>query len=99
MKAPTHTDMTEAEWDDSLGLAIVHRESDPSWRHGSREEWVFYRESDDSYWRARFRLSTCGETNELREGLADIARVYPHEVATTEYRDGEEPTGKVRANG
>jgi hypothetical protein len=63
----------------------VYRSSDPSWRHGTYEHRVYHRESDNTFWAADFRLSTCGETNELREGFAEIYQVWPVEVTKTEY--------------
>jgi hypothetical protein len=56
------------------------------WRHGARVSAVFMRASDSTFWLAKYRRSTDGETNELREGLADISQVEPYEVKTTEYR-------------
>lgn len=67
-------------------IVRVHRESDASWRHGTRETQVFHRKADDTYWQAQFRLSTDGDTNELAEGLATITRVYPHQVTVVAYR-------------
>lgn len=57
-----------------------------SWRHGSRMTVVYRRESDGTFWRAKYRLSTDGECNELREGIAKIDQVEPYEVAVTKYR-------------
>lgn len=82
IKAPTC-----GELNDEDGVEQVYRHSDASWRHGTRETVVFRRESDGTFWRARFRLSTDGETNELRDGDAKISRVYPHTVTAIEYRD------------
>lgn len=78
--APTCEQLSDDE------LPSVFRESDDSWRHGVRVTQVFHRESDKTYWRAHYRLSTDGETNELAEGRADITRVYPHQVTTTVYK-------------
>jgi hypothetical protein len=71
---------------DEDGCKVVSRSSDPSWRHGSRETTVFHRESDGTFWEAHYRVSTDGETHELREGEATIRRVYPHEVTVTVYK-------------
>lgn len=62
-----------------------------SWRHGSYRTEVYHRKSDGTYWQAKYRVSTDGETNELREGLATIVRVYPHQVMSTVYKTV--PTG------
>ena len=71
--------------DEQLGQP-VYRESDASWRHGTRETQVFHRSSDNTYWQAKFRLSADGETNELREGYATITQVEPFEKTITAYR-------------
>lgn len=47
---------------------------------------VYHREADDTYWQVSYRMSTDGETNELRDGLAPIVSVYPHEIKTTVYK-------------
>jgi hypothetical protein len=67
-------------------LKSVLRIADDSWRHGAYITQVFYRESDGTYWQAKYRLSTDGETDELAEGLAFIIQVEPYEVKTTAYR-------------
>lgn len=59
------------------------------WRHGPLRIEVYYRAEDDTYWRARYRVSTDGETNELREGLASIVRVWPSRVTAIEYTTSE----------
>lgn len=63
----------------------VHSESDTSWRHGSYEFDVYHRASDNTYWGASYEKSSDGETNGLREGTADISRVYPHQKVMTVY--------------
>ncbi len=78
---PTHEDLS-----DEIGVKSVHREADDSWRHGSYVTEVFHRESDNTYWMASYRLSTDGETNELRDGEADIKQVEPFERTVTDYR-------------
>ena len=65
----------------------VLRADDATWRHGCYRTEVYYRYTDGTHWRATYRVSTDGETNELREGLARMVRVYPHEVMTTVYRE------------
>ena len=82
MNVPTCNELCEQD--------PIKQESDPSWRHGTYETWVFRRDEDNTYWRASFRLSGDGETNELREGLAVISQVYPHTVQTTVYKDQPE---------
>jgi len=67
-------------------LETVHRESADSWRHGCYIAQVFYRETDDTYWRAIYRLSNDGETNELCEGDAEICQVKPVKTSVTTYQ-------------
>jgi hypothetical protein len=78
MKAPTHNEMNSE-------LESVHRETDDSWRHGSYVYEVFKRESDNTFWSASYRLSTDGETNELREGVCPIVQVTPTKKTVTDY--------------
>lgn len=66
-------------------LPLVDTKDDMSWRHGSRRTEVFHRESDNTFWSAYYCVSTDGETNELREGMAEISRVVPKQVTTTIY--------------
>ena len=80
MEIPTCEDLFKED-----GYESVHRDSEDSWRHGSFIGEVFKRESDDTYWLATYCLSTDGETNELREGDADITQVEPKEVTTVKY--------------
>ena len=70
---------------DEEGLKRVHNESDSSWRHGSYEYSVYHRESDNTYWGVSYRLSSDGETNELRDGDAEISQVEPKQVTVTQY--------------
>lgn len=79
MEAPTCEQLSDEE------LECVATHSDTSWRHGTRETHVFKRETDGTFWEAKFRLSTDGETNELREGLAKIRQVFPKEKTVTVY--------------
>ena len=81
---PTCSDLCE-ESETTEVYKLVSQNHDTSWRHGTRETDVFHRESDDTYWQAKYRLSTDGETNELREGLADISQVWPQQVMKTVY--------------
>ena len=67
-------------------MKSVHRVADDSWRHGSYIKEVFYREEDNTYWRACYRLSTDGETNELYDGTASIIQVEPIERVVVDYQ-------------
>lgn len=69
----------EELWNEELELV---KEDFLYWRHGARKNQVYWRECDNTYWRASFRESTDGETNELREGVASIIQVYPQTVET-----------------
>lgn len=82
VQKPTCEDLFEQD-----GFKDVHREADTSWRHGAYISEVFLRESDNTYWMANYRLSTDGETNELREGTAEIVQVEPFEKTITDYRE------------
>ena len=66
-------------------LKLIKRESDDSWRHGSYVTAIYRRDEDGTFWRTVYRLSSDGETNELREGLAKITQVFPKEVTVTIY--------------
>jgi hypothetical protein len=85
MESPTCEQLIDEEGSCNDGFKLISRISDPSWRHGTRETQVFLRESDQTFWEAKFRLSTDGETNELREGLAKIRQVQPKEKMITIY--------------
>ena len=58
-----------------------------SWRHGYFVTAVYLRESDNTYWKARYRLSTDGETNELASRTAEISRCWPFEKMVVDYAD------------
>lgn len=75
------------------GVESVYRHTDDTWRHGSYVTEVFKRESDGTFWQAKYRLSTDGETNELREGLAEIAQVESFERTVVDYRPLTEAKG------
>lgn len=77
---------------DGDGFKSVHREADTSWRHGAYITQVFHREADGTYWEANYRLSTDGETNELREGSAEIREVVPVEKTVIVYRSAQSAT-------
>ena len=71
-------------WYEEVGEE-VHRESDPSWRHGTYEYRVWHREEDDTYWAASFQLQTDGEYCSLRDdpGSDTITQVWPVDVVKT----------------
>lgn len=71
------------------GFQLVSSEADPSWRHGCYMLDIYKEDATGFFYKADYRRSGDGETNELREGLADIRRVYPFErvVTVTEYRE------------
>lgn len=79
-------------FDEKLGDAVM-TEDDTSWRHGSYRSQVYHRASDDTYWMANYRLSNDGETNELREGCAEIKQVWPIQVTKTDYTSNR-PAGE-----
>ena len=80
METPTKEQFLEED-----GLKIVSRISDASWRHGTYETHVFHRETDNTFWQVVFRLSTDGETNELREGGYQVKQVTPQEKIVVVY--------------
>jgi len=80
MEQPTCRDLLN-----KVGFTVVLRESDDSWRHGCYIYEVFKRDSDNTFWAANYCRSTDGETNELREGTAEIFEVEPKEITTTTY--------------
>jgi hypothetical protein len=68
-------------------LEPIDQISDPSWRHGTRETWVF--QLNDKFYQLHFRLSTDGECHELRDDngeFASIQEVYPHQIPVTVYK-------------
>jgi len=79
MNKPTHQQLINEE------LKSEYREVNHLWRHGCYIWEVFYRKDDDTYWAVNYRLSTDGETNELREELCDIIRVKPEECRKVIY--------------
>lgn len=76
---PTH----EQLWNEEL--EEIQSEPTDTWRHGSVMETIYHREEDNTHWRAVYRVSADGETNELREGYADITQVEPRQVTVTQY--------------
>jgi len=79
MDAPTAEQLNDED-----GFESVDRKSSP-WRHGEYVSQVFRREADNTFWCARYRLSTDGETNELRDGGAVITQVRPEQRTVTVY--------------
>ncbi len=66
-------------------LESVKTIDDGGWRHGITRTETFYRKDDDTYWETEYRISTDGETHELREGLAEVYKVKPVEVKEIQY--------------
>ena len=66
-------------------LELIEHKVDDGWRHGFYVTRIYQRDEDGTFWRASYRMSTDGETNELREGLARIAQVFPREKTVTIY--------------
>jgi len=83
---PSCADLVDEDGDLNDGFELVDTINDPSWRHGLRVTDTFKRLSDSTYWSAHYRLSTDGETNELREGVAIITQVEPYIIEVTKYR-------------
>ena len=75
----------EELWNEEL--EEVYRNSKIGWRHGTTESVVFYRESDETHWKAIYKLSTDCETNDLRDGYAVIRQVVPKQVMTVVYEE------------
>lgn len=71
---------------DKRGFGLVHTTREP-WRHGNYVTAVYLREADKTYWKVLYALSTDGETNELREGGAEISRCWPFQKMVTAYLD------------
>ena len=82
MKVPTCEEIWNGREDE---FEQVHRKDDTSWRHGSYVWAVFKRISDNTFWCASYRESNDGETNELREGYANISQVKPVEKVVIDY--------------
>jgi hypothetical protein len=85
MDAPTNTQLLDED-----GVNRVSRVTDDSWQHGCYVTEVFHRLSDATFWMACYRRSTDGETHELREGRAQISRVWPKTITKVVYTT-EEP--------
>jgi hypothetical protein len=82
-------DPSRADLLEDVGLKSVSQEADNSWRHGCYISPVFHRESDNTYWMAKYRLSHDGETNGLGDGDYSLNQVEPFEKTVTDYRKAE----------
>ncbi len=72
---PTASQITEED----EGLEVLKQEPIDTWRWGTVQEIIVKRLSDQTFWAATYRVSSDGETNELREGNARIVQVWPKE--------------------
>ena len=72
---------------DGNSYESIHRVADDGWRHGNIITEVFRRKSDNTFWKLCYRISTDGETNELRdnEGDLEIYQVEPVEKTVITY--------------
>ena len=77
---PTCEDLIEEN-----GYQEVNRHVDDRWRHGSYITQVFKRLDDGTYWRAKYELSSDGETHGLRDNDADIIQVWRRNIIAFEY--------------
>lgn len=70
VKTPTHEELEELE-------EVAH-EVTGKWRWGTEEFYVFHRESDETYWRASFRVSgeASGDEHGFRNKEYSLERVY-----------------------
>jgi CO/xanthine dehydrogenase Mo-binding subunit len=82
MQKPTCEQLFDS---DPAIFELVSRKTDDSWRHGCYVTAVYRRLADETFWSASYRLSSDGETNELREGHAAIAQVTPRSVTQIVY--------------
>ncbi len=80
MDAPTNEQLLDDD-----GCVSVFSVDQSGWRHGVTTRQVWHRPSDNTYWQAIYRVSTDGETNELRDGGARISQVKPVEKTVTDY--------------
>jgi hypothetical protein len=80
--APTCQDI----YDEVDGYEEISTECIGKWRWGTVERVILKRTDDSTFWSATYRVSTDGETNELREGEANITQVEPYEKTIIEYR-------------
>lgn len=72
------------------GFTTVSKIDEAGWRHGVDRKQVWRRDADGTFWASAFKVSTDGETHELRDGEAPIYQVWPHEVKTVVYRSRKE---------
>lgn len=68
------------------GFVQLQRSVDDSWRHGVRVSAVYRRESDGTFWRAQYNVSTDAETHGLRDDEATIVQVEPFQRTITDYQ-------------
>lgn len=83
MTPPTKEQLFEEELEEVLDS--VHT----GWRHGATHITTYHRFEDNTYWEAVYRVSTDGETHELRDedyGMCRIYQVEPYEETVTRYR-------------
>lgn len=71
---------------DEIGVKEVRDDIVDNWRHGVVRHTIYQRESDGTYWRAAYSVSTDGETHGLREGDAAITQVEPVESIAIIYK-------------
>jgi hypothetical protein len=71
---------------DEDGVKSVKRETESGWRHGVEHCETFHRPADNTYWQVNYRVSTDGETHELRDGGVPIVQVEPVESTVILYR-------------
>lgn len=69
------------------GFERIRLYTDSGSRHGMTLTEVYRRMGEGTYWRAVYDISGDGEEHGLRDGSAEITRVYPHEVTTIEWRE------------
>jgi len=79
IKKPTCTQIWEEELDE-IKCEIVG-----TWRWGTIGRYIFHRKEDNTYWSVRYQVGNDGETNGLREGIAEIDQVVKEEKTITIY--------------
>jgi hypothetical protein len=90
IEAPTGKEAFEAHWLDSSDLTLADEHHDASWRHGAYITEVFYRKSDETFWRFKYKRSTDGEFDGLRDGDYEVEQVWPQKELVTVYRAQDE---------
>lgn len=84
--APNGKDAFESQWLESADLTLADEHHDASWRHGAYITEVYFRKSDQTFWRFRYKLSTDGEHNGLRDDEYNVEQVWPQKEEVTVYR-------------